>query len=88
MSAEGSSVKGSCQQSFTSFPKVKGGGPLFSGWGPLIMGGLVNNTTPVPGSFWGMGGWYTRRGVGILKRCTPWKAHLAVANKMGSMHRT
>ena len=46
MSAEGSSVKGSSQQSSTSFPKVKGGGPLFSGWGPLITGGLVNDTTP------------------------------------------
>ena len=46
MSAEGSSVKGSSQQSSTSFPKVKGGGPLFSGQGPLIIGGLVNNTTP------------------------------------------
>ena len=39
MSAEGSSVKGSSQQSSTSFPKVKGGGPLFSGLGPLITGG-------------------------------------------------
>ena len=47
MSAEGSSVKGSSQQSSTSFPKVKGGGPLFSGPGPLITGGLVNDTTPV-----------------------------------------
>ena len=46
MSAEGSSVKGSSQQSSTSGPKVKGGGPLFSGPGPLIMGGLVNDTTP------------------------------------------
>ena len=46
MSAEGSSVKGSSQQSCTSFPKVKGGGPLFSGQGPLITGGLVNDTTP------------------------------------------
>ena len=46
MSAEGSSVKGSSQQSSTSFPKVKGGGPLFSGPGPLITGGLVNDTTP------------------------------------------
>ena len=44
MSAEGSSVKGSSQQSFTSIPKVKGGGPLFSGPGPLIIGGLVNDT--------------------------------------------
>ena len=47
MTAEGSSVKGSSQQSSTSFPKVKGGGPLFSGPGPLITGGLVNDTTPV-----------------------------------------
>ena len=46
MSAEGSSVKGGRQQSFTSFPKVKGVGPLFSGPGPLITGGLVNDTTP------------------------------------------
>ena len=46
MSAEGSSIKGCSQQSSTSFPKVKGGGPLFSGWGPLITGGLVNDTTP------------------------------------------
>ena len=47
MSAEGSSVKGSSQQSSISGPKVKGGGPLFSGRGPLITGGLVNDTTPV-----------------------------------------
>ena len=47
MSAEGSGVKGSNKQSFTSFPRVKGGGPLFSGRGPLITGGLVNDTTPV-----------------------------------------
>ena len=40
MSAEGSSVKGSSLQSSTSFPKVKGGGPLFSGLGPLITGGV------------------------------------------------
>ena len=46
MSAEDSSVKGSSQQSSTSFPKVKGGGPLFLGPGPLITGGLVNDTTP------------------------------------------
>ena len=46
MSAEGWSVKGSSQQSSTSFPKVKGGGPLFSVLGPLIIGGLVNDTTP------------------------------------------
>ena len=38
ISAEGSSVKGSNQQSSTSGPKVKGGGPLFSGPGPLIIG--------------------------------------------------
>ena len=47
ISAQGSSTKGSSQQSSTSGPKVKGGGPLFSGRGPLIMGGLVNDTTPV-----------------------------------------
>ena len=52
MSAEGSSVKGSSQQSSTSFPKVKGGGPLFSGPGPLITGGLVNDTTPAETKFW------------------------------------
>ena len=46
MSAEDSSVKGSSQQSSTSFPKVKGGGSLFSGLGPLITGGLVNDTAP------------------------------------------
>ena len=40
ISAEGSSVKGSSQQSSTSFPKVKGGGPLFSGPDPLITGGV------------------------------------------------
>ena len=45
MSAEGSSVKGSSQQSSISGPRVKGGGPLFSGPGPLITGGLVNDTT-------------------------------------------
>ena len=39
ISAQGSSVKGSGQQSSTSFPKVKGGGPLFSGQSPLITGG-------------------------------------------------
>ena len=39
MSAEGSSVKGSSQQSSTSFPKFKGGGPLFSGPGHLFQGG-------------------------------------------------
>ena len=31
----------------SSFPKVKGRGPLFSGLGPIITGGLVNDTTPV-----------------------------------------
>ena len=39
MSAEDSSVKGSSQQSSTSFPKVKGGAPLFSGQGLLVTGG-------------------------------------------------
>ena len=38
MSIEASNVKGSSQQSSTSGPKVKAGGPLFSGRGPLIMG--------------------------------------------------
>ena len=47
MSAEGLSVKGSSQQISTSGPRLLGGGPLFSGPGPLIMGGLVNDTTPV-----------------------------------------
>ena len=47
MSTEGSGVNGSSQQSSTSFPGVKGGGPLFSGRGLLITGGLVNDTTPV-----------------------------------------
>ena len=46
ISAQGSSVKGSSQQSSTPGPKVKGEGPLFSGQGPFIMGGLVNDTTP------------------------------------------
>ena len=46
VSAEGSSLKNSSQQSSTSFPRVKGGGPLFSGPSPLITGGLVNDTTP------------------------------------------
>ena len=41
ISAQGSSVEGSSQHSSTSGPKVKGGGPLFSDWGPLIMGGWV-----------------------------------------------
>ena len=48
MSAEGSSVTSNSQQSSSSFPKVKGGGPLFSGWGRLITGELVNNTSPGP----------------------------------------
>ena len=39
MSAESSGIKGSSQQSSTSFLKVKGGGLLFSGPGPLITGG-------------------------------------------------
>ena len=49
ISAQGSSVKDSSQESSTSGLKVKGGDPLFSGRGPLIMGGvgLVNDTTPV-----------------------------------------
>ena len=47
MSAESSGIKGSSQQSSTSFPKVKEGGLLFSGPGPLITGGLVDDTTPV-----------------------------------------
>ena len=47
MSAEGLSVKGSSQQSWTSGPQLLGGGPLFSGLGPLIMGGwLVNDSIP------------------------------------------
>ena len=46
MSAEGLSVNGSSQQSWTSGPQLLGGGPLFSGPGPLIMSGLVNDTTP------------------------------------------
>ena len=46
MLAEGSRVKGSSQQRSTSFPKVKEEGPLFSGPGPLITGGSVNDTTP------------------------------------------
>ena len=46
ISAQGSSVKGGRQQSSTTGPKVKGWGPLFSGRGPLNMGGLVNDTTP------------------------------------------
>ena len=41
MSAGDSSVKGSSQQSWTSGPKVKEGGLLFSGPGPLITEGLV-----------------------------------------------
>ena len=47
MSVEGSSVKGSSQQSSTSFTDVQGGGPLFSDPGPLITGGLLNDTAPV-----------------------------------------
>ena len=47
MSAEGSSVKDSSQQSSTSGPKVKGEGSLFH----LLCGGggvgLVNDTAPV-----------------------------------------
>ena len=39
MSAEGSSVKGSSQQSSTSFPKVKGGGPFFQAGVHLLQGG-------------------------------------------------
>ena len=47
ISAQGSSVKGSSQQSSTPGPKVKRGGPLFSGWAHLLWGGeLVNDTTP------------------------------------------
>ena len=41
MSAEDSSDKGSGQQKSTSFPKVKGGGPL------LLGQGFVNDTAPV-----------------------------------------
>ena len=51
ISVQGSSVKGSSQQSSSSGPKVKGGDPLFSGRGPLNLGGLVNDTTPVFLSF-------------------------------------
>ena len=40
MSAEGSSVKGSSQQSSASFPKVKGGGLLFSGPEPTYYRGV------------------------------------------------
>ena len=47
ISAQGLNGKGSSQQSSTFGPKVKGGGPLFSGEGPLIMVGVVNDTTPV-----------------------------------------
>ena len=39
MSAEGSSVKGSSQQSSTSFPKVKGGGHYFQASAHLLQGG-------------------------------------------------
>ena len=46
MSAEGPSVKGNYQQSSTSGPKVKGGGPVIFRLGPTYYsGGLVNNTT-------------------------------------------
>ena len=41
ISAQSSSVKGSSQQSSTSGPKVKGGGPLFSSRSPLIGEGAV-----------------------------------------------
>ena len=47
MSAEGSSVKGSSQQSSTSFPKVKGGTRYFQARAHLLQGGLVNDITPV-----------------------------------------
>ena len=40
ISAHGSSVKGSSQQSSTPGPKVKGEGPLFSGPGPIYYGGV------------------------------------------------
>ena len=39
-------IKGSSQQSWTSDRKGKGGGPLYSGQGPLITGRLVNDATP------------------------------------------
>ena len=39
MSAEGLSLKGSNQQSSTSFPKVKGGARYFQAWAHLLQGG-------------------------------------------------
>ena len=39
ISAQGSSVKGSSQQSSTSFPKVKGRGPIIFRPGPTYYGG-------------------------------------------------
>ena len=50
ISAQGSHVKGTIQQSSTSGPKVKGGGPITFRPGPTYYGGgggLVNDTTPV-----------------------------------------
>ena len=48
MSTEGSSVKGSSQQSSTSSPKVEGGAHYFQARAHLLWGGgLVNDTTPV-----------------------------------------
>ena len=47
MSAKGSSVKGSIQQSWSSGSKVKGRGLLFLGEGPLIPGGGRLCTTPM-----------------------------------------
>ena len=47
MSAEGSSVKGSSQQSSTSFPWFKGGGPVIFRPGPIYYRGFVNDTTRV-----------------------------------------
>ena len=49
ISVQGSSVKGSSQQSSTSGPKVKGGGPIIFRLGPTYYGGLVNDTTPGTG---------------------------------------
>ena len=46
ISAEGSSVKGSSQQSSTFGPKVKGGAHYFQVQAHLLWGGLVNDTTP------------------------------------------
>ena len=48
ISAQGSSVKGSSQQSSTPGPKVKGGGPLFSGWAHLLWGGGVGKRYYTP----------------------------------------